>query len=155
MTKAKTAEEVAGSKKLRVLDLFSGIGGFSLGLERTGGFETTGFCEIDRYASEVLRKWFPEVPNETRGIVALSALLRRARISSAPAFRAKISRLQAKAPDLPDPVRDSSGHYFEPLAWFDREARCWRTWQRCLAASAYSILSIDRRCVSRLRGQRL
>lgn len=25
-------------EKMRVLDLFSGIGGFSLGLERTGGF---------------------------------------------------------------------------------------------------------------------
>lgn len=33
--------------KLRVLDLFSGIGGFSLGLERTGGFETAAFCEIN------------------------------------------------------------------------------------------------------------
>ena len=34
--------------KLKVLDLFSGIplGGFSLGLERTGGFETAAFCEI-------------------------------------------------------------------------------------------------------------
>lgn len=32
---------------LKVLDLFSGIGGFSLGLERTGGFETVAFCEID------------------------------------------------------------------------------------------------------------
>ena len=28
---------------LRVLDLFSGIGGFSLGLERTGGFKTVAF----------------------------------------------------------------------------------------------------------------
>ena len=27
-------------EKLKVLDLFSGWGGFSLGLERTGGFET-------------------------------------------------------------------------------------------------------------------
>ena len=33
--------------KLRVLDLFSGIGCFSLGLEKTGGFETVAFCEID------------------------------------------------------------------------------------------------------------
>jgi DNA (cytosine-5)-methyltransferase 1 len=35
------------SPKLKVLDLFSGIGGFSLGLERTGGFETVAFCEIE------------------------------------------------------------------------------------------------------------
>lgn len=34
-------------QKLRVLDLFSGIGGFSKGLEDTGGFETVAFCEIN------------------------------------------------------------------------------------------------------------
>lgn len=47
---------------LRVLDLFSGIGGFSLGLERTGGFETVAFCEIDPFARRVLAKNFPGVP---------------------------------------------------------------------------------------------
>ena len=47
---------------LKVLDLFSGIGGFSLGLERTGGFKTVGFCEIDQYCQKVLRKHWPEVP---------------------------------------------------------------------------------------------
>jgi DNA (cytosine-5)-methyltransferase 1 len=31
---------------IRTLDLFSGIGGFALGLERTGGFHTAAFCEI-------------------------------------------------------------------------------------------------------------
>jgi DNA (cytosine-5)-methyltransferase 1 len=48
--------------KLRVLDLFSGIGGFSLGLERTGGFETVAFCEIEPYPRAVLKKHWPEVP---------------------------------------------------------------------------------------------
>lgn len=48
--------------KLRVLDLFSGIGGFSLGLERTGGFETVAFCEIDPFCRKVLKKHWPEVP---------------------------------------------------------------------------------------------
>jgi len=32
--------------KLKVLDLFSGIGGFSLGLEATNYFETVVSCEI-------------------------------------------------------------------------------------------------------------
>lgn len=50
------------SNKLRVLDLFSGIGGFSLGLERTGAFVTTMFCEIEPYCREVLRKHWPDVP---------------------------------------------------------------------------------------------
>jgi DNA (cytosine-5)-methyltransferase 1 len=47
---------------VRVLDLFSGIGGFSLGLERTGGFRTVGFCEIDPYCRAVIAKHWPEIP---------------------------------------------------------------------------------------------
>jgi DNA (cytosine-5)-methyltransferase 1 len=46
---------------LNVLDLFSGIGGFSLGLESTGGFKTVAFCEIDRYCQRVLAKQWPGV----------------------------------------------------------------------------------------------
>ena len=46
---------------IRTLDLFSGIGGFALGLERTGGFETVGFCEIEPYCRAVLKKHWPNV----------------------------------------------------------------------------------------------
>jgi DNA (cytosine-5)-methyltransferase 1 len=46
---------------MRVLDLFSGIGGFSLGLERAG-MHTVAFCEIDPYCRAVLRKHWPDVP---------------------------------------------------------------------------------------------
>jgi DNA (cytosine-5)-methyltransferase 1 len=48
--------------KLRVLDLFSGSGGMSLGLERTGGFEAVAFCEIEPFARRVLAKHWPGVP---------------------------------------------------------------------------------------------
>ena len=48
--------------KLRVLSLFAGIGGFDLGLERTGGFETVAFCEIEPFAVSILNKHWPEVP---------------------------------------------------------------------------------------------
>lgn len=48
--------------KLKVLDLFSGIGGFSLGLDRAGGFKTVAFCEIDPFCRRVLAKHWPEVP---------------------------------------------------------------------------------------------
>ena len=49
-------------EKLRVLDLFSGIGGFSVGLEKTGGFETVAFCEKNRDRWPVLNKHWPSVP---------------------------------------------------------------------------------------------
>tara|TARA_R110000744_G_scaffold44781_3_gene99730 strand:+ start:9070 stop:10248 length:1179 start_codon:yes stop_codon:yes gene_type:complete len=47
---------------IRAMDLFAGIGGFSLGLERTGGFETAVFCEIEDYPQKVLKKNWPDVP---------------------------------------------------------------------------------------------
>lgn len=46
---------------MNVLDLFSGIGGFSLGLERAG-MRTVAFCEIDPYCRAVLRKYWPDTP---------------------------------------------------------------------------------------------
>ena len=47
---------------MRVLDLFSGIGGFSLGLERAGPFRTVAFCERDKFCQAVLRKHWPGTP---------------------------------------------------------------------------------------------
>ena len=47
---------------LKVLDLFSGIGGFSLGLQATNEFETIAFCEIDPFCQKVLKKHWPNVP---------------------------------------------------------------------------------------------
>ena len=47
--------------KLKHLDSFSGIGGFSLGLEATGGFETKAFCDIEKYPRQVLQKHWPHV----------------------------------------------------------------------------------------------
>lgn len=45
---------------MKVLDLFSGIGGFSLGFERVG-WQTVAFCEIDKHCQVVLRSHWPEV----------------------------------------------------------------------------------------------
>ncbi len=50
--------------KLKVLDLFSGIGGFSLGLHSTGIFDTIKFVEFDEFCQKVLKKNYPNVPIE-------------------------------------------------------------------------------------------
>ena len=47
---------------LKHLDLFSGIGGFSLGLESAGLVKTVAFCDFDNYCQKVLKKNFPSVP---------------------------------------------------------------------------------------------
>lgn len=47
--------------KLRILDLFSGLGAFSLGLERAG-MEPVAFCESDPFARSILHKHWPQVP---------------------------------------------------------------------------------------------
>ena len=44
-----------------VLDLFSGIGGFSLGLH-WAGFRTAAFCEADPFCRTVLARHWPGVP---------------------------------------------------------------------------------------------
>jgi DNA (cytosine-5)-methyltransferase 1 len=50
--------------KLQLLDLFSGIGGFSLGLESTGYFQTIAFVEKDKFCRQVLQKNFNNIPIE-------------------------------------------------------------------------------------------
>lgn len=40
---------------IRFFDMFSGIGGFRAGLERAGGFECVGHCEIDKHADAAYR----------------------------------------------------------------------------------------------------
>jgi DNA (cytosine-5)-methyltransferase 1 len=55
---------------LKILDLFSGLGGFSLGLERTGHFKTIAFCDNDKYCNLVLQKHWKGVKiyNDVREI---------------------------------------------------------------------------------------
>lgn len=47
---------------LRVLDLFSCVGGHALGLHAAGGFRTVRFVEINPFRRMVLAQHFPDVP---------------------------------------------------------------------------------------------
>jgi DNA (cytosine-5)-methyltransferase 1 len=46
----------------KFVDLFAGIGGFRIALERLGG-ECVYSCEWDRYSQKTYRSWFGEVPH--------------------------------------------------------------------------------------------
>ncbi|HAI41904.1 MAG TPA: hypothetical protein DCM40_29170 [Maribacter sp.] len=49
--------------EMRLLDLFSGIGGFSYAAEKlVGGYKTVAFCEMDEFCQKVLQKHWPEIP---------------------------------------------------------------------------------------------
>ena len=49
---------------MRILDLFSGIGGFSLAAKEGWGDDAkiVGHCDIDDYCEQVLAKHFPNTP---------------------------------------------------------------------------------------------
>ena len=49
------ARSRSGDERPQALDLFSGIGGFSLGFDRAG-FQTAAFCEIDPFCRRVLNR---------------------------------------------------------------------------------------------------
>ena len=40
---------------IRFFDMFAGVGGFRAGLERVGGYECVGHCEIDKHADAAYR----------------------------------------------------------------------------------------------------
>ena len=40
---------------IKYFDIFAGIGGFRSELEKAGGFECVGYCEIDKYAKKASR----------------------------------------------------------------------------------------------------
>jgi DNA (cytosine-5)-methyltransferase 1 len=46
---------------MKVLSLFSGVGGFDLGLE-AAGMETVFQCEWDKHATNILERYWPDVP---------------------------------------------------------------------------------------------
>ena len=51
-------------KKLKIFSMFTGIGGFELGLEKSNiEYELIGYSEIDIYAIKIFEKHFPGIKN--------------------------------------------------------------------------------------------
>ena len=48
------------TRKLKVLELFAGIGGVSCGLDKTQGYQTVAVCEINPFCRDVLKRHWPE-----------------------------------------------------------------------------------------------
>ncbi|MCC5604134.1 DNA cytosine methyltransferase [Nostoc favosum] len=55
-------QQITPKDTQKVLDICSGIGGFTLGHLISGGFETVAFCEINEYCQQVLSLRFPHIP---------------------------------------------------------------------------------------------
>ncbi|AUB44519.1 DNMT1, DNA (plasmid) [Nostoc flagelliforme CCNUN1] len=55
-------QQITPQDTQKVLDLCSGIGGFTLGHLISGGFETVAFCEINQYCQQVFSLRFPQIP---------------------------------------------------------------------------------------------
>jgi len=123
---------------MRILDLFSGIGGFSLGLERAG-HETVAFCEMDNFCQKVLKQWWPQ-KKIFNNIETLRSYLEKAWASLPEDSPAKTSALPENElaysvmnpPDKPQPVQDCFGRWFVPFAWLDHDTGLWRTWQQSM-----------------------
>lgn len=47
---------------MNIIDLFSGIGGFSYGLESCGNYNTVAFVECDLFCQRILKAHWPQVP---------------------------------------------------------------------------------------------
>lgn len=58
-----SGEGLSVQRLVRHLDLFSGIGGFALAARMVGGIKTIAFSEIEPYASSILKRHWPDVPN--------------------------------------------------------------------------------------------
>lgn len=128
---------------MKILDLFSGIGGFSLGLERVG-FSTAAFCEIDKFAQKVIKKHWGKTPI-CSDVIRLRKFLEKLDLLLAVSPAKILAEQENKQgysltnpPEKPQPVVDCFGRIFVSIAWYAIEERdgklfgSWRTWQQSM-----------------------
>ncbi len=106
---------------------------YGLGLEQAG-HEITGFCEIDERCRKVLKKHWPTKPSSSSIEFLNKALMALSGVSPVKIYQslAKKAGYNGTPPLMPSPVRDCSGRWCRPFAWYDRSTGLWRTWQSCL-----------------------
>lgn len=128
---------------MKVFDLFSGIGGFSLGAEKAG-HETVAFCEIDKFARKILEKHWEAIPI-CKDVVRLRKFLEKLDLSLADSLAKTLALPDIKRgynlmnpPARPSPVVDCFGRTFRSFAWYAIEEKeslrfgSWRTWQQSM-----------------------
>lgn len=83
---------------LRMLDCFSGIGGFSLAARWLGGIETVAFVEREPFCQKILRKHWPTVPihNDITTFQPLELLDRLAKESNESSMAGKPKKISAE-----------------------------------------------------------
>ena len=115
---------------LRMIDTFSGIGGFSLAARWLGGIETVQFVEREPFCHRILAKHWPTVPihDDICTFQPPPAQL----TLFAVAFPAKTSAKPGRVPAWLASDRACSTNCSESFAWWDRATSCWRTSQRSL-----------------------
>lgn len=80
----RSGEDGVRGEGLKILSMFSGVGGLDLGFHRAlPKAQTVGFAEIDEHASKILARHFPEIPNHG-DVVALADRAERGELEDPP-----------------------------------------------------------------------
>jgi hypothetical protein len=117
---------------LRMIDTFSGIGGFSLAARWLGGIETVQFVEREPYCQRILSKHFPGVPVHD-DICTFQPQPGSADIVCGGFPCQDISQAGAGAGIREGTrLRACSTNSCVSFAWWDRDSWSWRTSQRSL-----------------------
>jgi DNA (cytosine-5)-methyltransferase 1 len=117
---------------LRLLDTFSGIGGFSYAAERiVGGFETVAFVEREPYCQQILSKHWPSVPIYD-DITTFNPQPYSADVVCGGFPCQDISTAGKQAASKKALGLASFTNSSESFAWYSPNTSCWKTSQRSL-----------------------
>jgi hypothetical protein len=120
---------------MKVLDLFSGIGGFSLGLERTGVLKQSHSVKLKNTPDVCLPNTGPTSPVTETSASSRQTDLLPMESSSAPSAAgspARTSALQARVQASKGNDQDYGESTPDLLANYDPKSSSWRTSQLCL-----------------------